>query len=168
MVSMRNSLLKVFVDRWTLKKPPAYYLVSFYMRGNVGSKPRSRLGIRTFLVAQWIRICLTMQGTRVPSCHETAESMCHNYWARALGPAKHNNWAWVLQLLKPTCAKACTLQLLSPRAASIEDFGPRACAPQQKKPLQWETHAPQLESSLCSLNLEKAQAQQQKTQSNHK
>ena len=50
MVSMRNSLLKVFVDRWTLKKPPAYYLVSFYMRGNVGSKPRSRLGIRTFLV----------------------------------------------------------------------------------------------------------------------
>ena len=63
MVSMRNSLLKVFVDRWILKKPPAYYLVSFYVRGNVRSKPRSRLGIKASLVAQQIRICLTMQGT---------------------------------------------------------------------------------------------------------
>ena len=33
---------------------------------------------------------------------------------------------------------------------------PRACAPQKEKPLQWEAHAPQLESSHHSLQLEKA------------
>ena len=146
-----------------------------HMRGNVGSKPRSRLGIRTFLVARWIWICLTIQGTRVASlvweyssCRGTAASMCHKYWARALGSARHSYWACVLQLLKPACPRGCTLKLLSPRAATIEDVEARACAPWQKKPPQWETHASQLESSLRSLNLEKAQAQQQKAQHNHK
>ena len=31
-----------------------------------------------------------------------------------------------------------------------------ACAPQQEKPPQWEAHAPQLESSPCSPQLEKS------------
>ena len=35
-------------------------------------------------------------------------------------------------------------------------FCPRARAPQQEKPLEWKAHAPQLESSPCSLQLEKA------------
>ena len=34
-------------------------------------------------------------------------------------------------------------QLLSPRATTTEACVPRACAPQQEKPLQWEAHAPQ-------------------------
>ena len=46
-------------------------------------------------------------------------------------------------------------QLLSPYAASTEAHVPRACAPQEK-PLQWEGQKPQLESSPCLPQLEKA------------
>ena len=63
----------------------------------------------TSLVAQWIRICLPMQGTRVrslvwedPACHGASKSMCHNYWVCALEPVSHNYSARVPQLLKPT------------------------------------------------------------------
>ena len=61
-----------------------------------------------FLVAQWLRICLPVQGTRVqalvredPTCRGTAKPVHHNYWACALEPASHNYWARVPQLLKP-------------------------------------------------------------------
>ena len=44
------------------------------------------------LVAQWLRICLPMQGTRVralvwedPTCRGVAGPMSHNYWACASG-----------------------------------------------------------------------------------
>ena len=80
---------------------------------------------RTSLVAQWLRICLPMQGTRVlslvweyPTCHGATKPMCHNYWA-------------------------CVPQLLSPHATTTEARAPRAHAPQQEKPLQWEARAPQ-------------------------
>ena len=60
------------------------------------------------LVAQSLRICLSMQGTRVralvredPTCHGATKPVCHNYWACTLEPASHNYWARVLQLLKP-------------------------------------------------------------------
>ena len=62
----------------------------------------------TSLVAQWLRIRLPMQGTRVralvqedPTCHGATKPMHHNYWACALGPASHNSRAHVPQLLKP-------------------------------------------------------------------
>ena len=49
-------------------------------------------------MAQWLRICLPMQGTRVralvwedPTCHGATKPAIHNYWAR------------MTQLLKPTC-----------------------------------------------------------------
>ena len=49
---------------------------------------------RASLVAQWLRIRLPMQETRVralvredPTCHRTTKSVRHNYWARALEPA---------------------------------------------------------------------------------
>ena len=71
----------------------------------------------TSLVAQRLRIHLPTQGTRVPSlvwedptCRGATKPMCHNYWACALEPASHNY---------STCA-------------------PRAHAPQQEKPPQWE------------------------------
>ena len=80
--------------------------------------------------AQWLRIHLPMQGTWVralvqedPTCHGATKPMCHNYWACALEPASHNYW--------------------SPRATTTEACAPRACAPQQEKPPQWEAHAPQ-------------------------
>ena len=44
------------------------------------------------LVAQWLRICLTMQGTRVralvwedPTCRGTTRPVSHNYWACVSG-----------------------------------------------------------------------------------
>ena len=69
----------------------------------------------TSLMAQWLRILLPMQGTRVwallwedPACRGATKPMCHNYWAH------------VPQLLKP---------------ARLE---PVLC---NKKPLQWEARA---------------------------
>ena len=63
----------------------------------------------TSLVAQWLSICLPMQGTRVwalvredPTCRGATKPMCHNYWDCDLEPASHNYWAHVPQLLKPT------------------------------------------------------------------
>ena len=74
------------------------------------------------LVAQWLRIRLPMQGTQVwslaredPTCLRATKPMRHNYWACALEPVSHSYWARV----------------------------PRARAPQQEKPLQWEARAPQ-------------------------
>ena len=59
-------------------------------------------------VAQWLRICLPMQGTLVqalvwedPTCRRATKPMRHNYWACALEPMSHNYWARVPQLLKP-------------------------------------------------------------------
>ena len=65
--------------------------------------------LRTSLVAQWLQICLPMQGTRVralvqedPTCRGATKPVHHNYWACTLEPASHNYWAHVPQLLKPT------------------------------------------------------------------
>ena len=62
----------------------------------------------TSLVAQWLRIRLPMQGTRVralvredPTCCRATKPVQHNYWACTLEPASHNYWACVPQLLKP-------------------------------------------------------------------
>ena len=76
----------------------------------------------TSLMAQWLRIRLPMQGTWVwalvwedPTCCGATKPVCHSCWACALEPASHNYW----------------------------DREPRARAPQQEKPLEWEAHAPQ-------------------------
>ena len=68
------------------------------------------LGHGTSLVAQWLRIRLPMQGTRVralvqedPTCRGASKPVHHNYWACAVEPASHNYWAHVPQLLSP-CA----------------------------------------------------------------
>ena len=85
--------------------------------------------------------------------------MPQNNWAPAqLESLSHNYWAYMLQLLKSAHPKARMLELLSPCAAAIEDHVPTPCAPRQKKPPQWETHALKLESSHRSLQLEKAHA----------
>ena len=54
----------------------------------------------TSLVAQWLRILLSMKGTWVqalvredPTCHGATKPVCHNYWACALEPASHNHWS---------------------------------------------------------------------------
>ena len=64
----------------------------------------------TSLVAQWLRICLPMQRTRVralvwedPTCRGATKPVHHNYWACSLESMSHNCWARVPQLLKPSC-----------------------------------------------------------------
>ena len=54
----------------------------------------------TSLVAQWLRIHLPMQGTRVralvredPTCRGATKPMRRNYWACTLEPASHNYWS---------------------------------------------------------------------------
>ena len=56
------------------------------------------------------------------------------------------NWIhvwWQLSL----CSRGPEPQLLSPWATIPEVLDPRACAPQQEKPQQWEPHALQIETS---------------------
>ena len=56
------------------------------------------------VVAQWLRIHLPMQGTRVrsliredPTCCGTTKPVRHNYWGCALEPVRHNYWACTLE-----------------------------------------------------------------------
>ena len=61
-----------------------------------GKSPQTNFKYKTIqgasLVAQWLRICLLMQGTRVqalvwedPTCRTAARPVSHNYWACASG-----------------------------------------------------------------------------------
>ena len=68
----------------------------------------NRMNLGTFLVAQLVRICLPMQGTRVQSlvredstCCGATRPVCCHYWDGALEPASHTHQAYTLQLLKP-------------------------------------------------------------------
>ena len=101
---------------------------------------------RASLMVQWLRICLAMWGTPVqslvgedPICLGETKPTCHNYWACALESENPNSWA---------------------HHATAEAQAPRACAPPQAKPLQWEAVTPQLESSPQSPQLEKVCMQQ--------
>ena len=119
-------------------------------------------GLGTSLVAQWLRICLPMQGTQVqslaledPTCRRAIKPVRHNYWACALEPGSHNYWACLPQLLKSTSPRARVPQLLSLCAATTEAHAPRAHALQQEKPLQWEARAPQQRVGPACHNLGK-------------
>ena len=83
------------------------------------------------LVAQWLRISLPVQGTRLralvredPTCRGATKPVHHTYWAS-------------------TASTACKPHLLSPCATTTEACAPRARALQQEKPPQWEARAPQ-------------------------
>ena len=76
---------------------------------------------RTFLVVQWLRIHLAMQGILVP----------------------------FLVQEDPTCRGATEPALWSPRATTPEAQAPRASAPQQEKPWQWVVRALQPEKALA-------------------
>ena len=101
----------------------------------------------TSLVVQWLRIRLPMQGTRVQSLGQEDPTS-----RRATKPTSHNYWARAPQLLKPACSRACVPQLLSPHAATTEAHAPRARAPQQEKPPQWEARALQRRVALTHRN----------------
>ena len=64
---------------------------------------------RAFLVVQWLKNHLSMQGTQVQflvredaTSHRENQPTDHNYWACVLGAGGHNCWAHVLHLRKPT------------------------------------------------------------------
>ena len=64
----------------------------------------SKVKVRASLVAQWLRICLPTQGTRVralvwkdPTCHGATKPVSHNYWVCASGacaPQWERPWQW--------------------------------------------------------------------------
>ena len=70
------------------------------------------------LVAQWWRIRLPVQETRVrslvledPTCHRATKPVSHFYWACALEPMSCNDWAHLLQRLKPGHLQKVILQV---------------------------------------------------------
>ena len=65
-----------------------------------------------------------------PTCQAATKPVHHNCWACALEPGSFNYWV-------------------------LRSAYPRAPAPQQEKPPQWEAHTLQLESSPHSPQLEK-------------
>ena len=80
-------------------------------------------------------------------------------------------WMWaslVVQWLRIHLAWSRKIPpLLSPCAATTEAHTPRACAPQQKKPLQWEAHTLQQRVASAYFNYRKP-ARQTKTYHNQK
>ena len=99
------------------------------------------------LAAQWLRVCLPMQGTWVwalvwedPTCCGATKPVHHSYWACALEPARHNSWPRVPQLLKPTrlepmlCSKR-SHPMRSPRTATKSSpRSPQLEKAQQRRP----------------------------------
>ena len=98
-------------------------LLFTYLQGRVKLLP-----IRASLVAQWLTICLPMQGTWVktlvredPTCRGATKPVRHNYQACAVEPTSHNYWACAPQLLKPASPCSATREataVRSPRTAT--------------------------------------------------
>ena len=101
-------------------------------------------GAGTSLVAQGIRICLPRQGTWVQSL------VWEDSTARGATKAVHHNcWAHTLES-----------RVLAWRAATTKAHMSRSRPPKQEKPPQGEAGVLQLESSPCSLQVEKALIEQ--------
>ena len=89
--------------------------------GDLNGKEIQKKREGTSLVAQWFRICLPMQGTRVrslvredPTFHGASKPVCHNYWAHVpqlLKPARlepmlrnEKPWQWEARASHPRVA----------------------------------------------------------------
>ena len=106
---------KVIKPQWKRKK----------RRRKKQRKPK--INQRASLVVQWERIHFVRQGTWVwllvqgdPTCLGATKPLNHSCFAQAPEPMLSNYWACLPRPLKPEC--------------------PRARAPQQGKPLQWEAY----------------------------
>ena len=107
------------MEQLTWKAQPHVLILEFLHRVSAISKSAMplckckevntlKIASRASLVAQWLRIRLPMQGTRVwalvreyPTCLRATKPVRRNYWACTLEPVSHNYWAHVPQLLKP-------------------------------------------------------------------
>ena len=89
-----HSLVVTFLYRFTIYTHLWFWVLYKY----------SQTADRASLVAQWLGVCLPMQGTRVralvwedPTCRGAAEPVSHNYWAWASGacaPQWERPWQW--------------------------------------------------------------------------
>ena len=104
-------------------------------------------GLGTSLVAQWLRICLPVQATRVRSLVREDPTCCG---------ATEPHAPQLLNLR----SRAHEPQLLSPRAATTAARMPRACARQQSKATAMRSPHTATKSSPRSPQLEKARTQQ--------
>ena len=84
-VLIEHFLQALLLDITTSTIDGICYYIYYYTMYNI-------INHRASLVAQWLRICLPMQGTRVralvwedPTCRGATKPMCHNYWACASG-----------------------------------------------------------------------------------
>ena len=83
--AMKRNEIELFVVRWMD--------LESVIQSEVSQKEKNRIS----LVAQWLRIRLPMQGTRVralvredPTCHGTTKPVRHSYRAFTLEPVSHN------------------------------------------------------------------------------
>ena len=66
-----------------------FTIIAIHVHENILENVKRQLKLKlfgTFLVAQWLRVRLPMQGTQVralvredPTCHEATKPVCHNY-----------------------------------------------------------------------------------------
>ena len=98
---------------WNLKK---WYKWTYLRNRNRLTDSENKL-MGTSLVAQWLRLCLPMQGIQVrplgqedPICHGATKPMSHNYWAGVLRLLKPHVPRGALQQEKPPQCKAHTPQ----------------------------------------------------------
>ena len=87
------------LDLWL--EYPCQFFFFFYLEAAIlenGNRAKKTSSLRTSLVAQWLRICLPMQGTRVqalvredPTCRGATKPVRHNYWSlHVLEPVLRN------------------------------------------------------------------------------
>ena len=108
-----------------------------------------RIMYRASPVAQWLRIRLPMQGTRVqalvwedPTCHVATKPMHRNYWACALEPTCHNYWAVCHKYWSPRTQSPCSTireatemrRLCAATKSSPRSLQPEKARAQQQRP----------------------------------
>ena len=130
-------------------------------------------------MAQWLRICLPMQGTWLqalvredPTCSGAIKPVYHNCWACALEPAGHNYWAHVLwspctTTTEPTCHNYWSPSSLGPTchnywACVLQPLKPACLEPVLHNKRSHPMRSPHTatKSSPRSPHLEKAHSQQ--------
>ena len=123
-----RQLSRIFLHR-SVHSPLFICLFIFIMSS---AKP-----INNSLVAQWLRICLLMQGTRVralvwedPTCRGAAGPVSHSYWACASGACAPQREAAIVR--GPRTAMKSGPHLLQPEKALAQKRRPNTAKSKYK------------------------------------
>ena len=113
LIERQNGLFALYLFGWDLS-PQDQEVNNVTTR--VG-KREYKFMCRASLVAQWLRVCLPMQGTRVralvwedPTCLRATKPVSHNYWACASGacaPQRERPRQWEARAPRWRVAPAC-------------------------------------------------------------